>query len=93
MWLPVVGDGLDLHPIHRDGQRRRADLLARLGITVASQHGPPAKSLGWAIPFGYPWTHPQDEGLEAALYDEMAEKWGWWEFAPTAIPRKHYGRW
>ena len=38
---------------------------------IASQHGPPAESLGWAIPFGYPWTHPYDETLEAALYDEM----------------------
>lgn len=38
---------------------------------IASQHGPPAKSLGWAIPFGLPWTSPHDEGLEEALYDEM----------------------
>lgn len=38
---------------------------------VASQHGPPAESLGWAIPFGYPWTHPLDETLEVALYDAM----------------------
>jgi hypothetical protein len=38
---------------------------------VASEHGPPAQSLGWVIPFGYPWTHPHDEALEATLYDEM----------------------
>lgn len=38
---------------------------------IASQHGPPARSLGWAIPFGYPWTHPCDKEIEAALYDEM----------------------
>ncbi len=38
---------------------------------IASQHGPPARSLGWAIPFGFPWTHPHDVALEAALYDEM----------------------
>ena len=38
---------------------------------IASQHGPPAKSLGWAIPFGFPWTYPLDERVEAALYDEM----------------------
>lgn len=38
---------------------------------IAAQHGPPAKSLGWAIPFGYPWTWPFDEQLEAALYEEM----------------------
>lgn len=40
---------------------------------VASQHGPPAQSLGWAIPFGFPWTDPFDESLEAALYDRMIE--------------------
>lgn len=38
---------------------------------IASQHGPPARSLGWAIPFGFPWTDPVNEALEAALYDEM----------------------
>ncbi len=38
---------------------------------IASQHGPPADSFGWAIPFGFPWTDPLDESLEAALYDEM----------------------
>ena len=38
---------------------------------LAAQHGPPAQSLGWAIPFGYPWTHPHSDTLEAALYDEM----------------------
>jgi len=38
---------------------------------LASQHGPPAESLGWAIPFGYPWTHPHDPALAANLYDEM----------------------
>ncbi len=38
---------------------------------IASQHGPPAQSLGWAIPFGFPWTDPLDESLEVALYDEM----------------------
>ncbi len=38
---------------------------------LASQHGPPAKSLGWAIPFGFPWTFPYDAALEVALYDEM----------------------
>lgn len=38
---------------------------------IASQHGPPAKSLGWAVPFGFPWTYPVDDGLEVALYDEM----------------------
>ncbi len=38
---------------------------------IASQHGPPAESLGWAIPFGFPWTYPVDEQLEIALYEEM----------------------
>lgn len=38
---------------------------------VGSQHGPPAESLGWAIPFGYPWTDPLDAALEAALYGQM----------------------
>ena len=38
---------------------------------IASQHGPPARSLGWAIPFGYPWTNPYDKDIEAVLYDEM----------------------
>ena len=34
-------------------------------------HGPPSDRLGWAIPFGLPWTHPRDPALEATLYDEM----------------------
>lgn len=38
---------------------------------LAEQHGPPAQSLGWAIPFGLPWTDPWDEALQARLYDEM----------------------
>ena len=38
---------------------------------IADQHGPPAQSLGWAIPFGFPWTDPHDERLEQELYDEM----------------------
>lgn len=38
---------------------------------IISQHGPPAESLGWATPFGFPWTDPKDEALEAALYDQM----------------------
>lgn len=37
----------------------------------AETHGPPNEALGWAIPFGYPWTDPLDEKLAAALYDEM----------------------
>jgi hypothetical protein len=35
------------------------------------QHGPPNEALGWAIPFGYPWTAPRDDDLAAVLYDEM----------------------
>ncbi len=38
---------------------------------LADQHGPPAESLGWTIPLGFPWTDPLDEDLEAALYDAM----------------------
>gem|GEM_PF-1828632 len=38
---------------------------------IATQHGPPARSLGWAIPFGFPWTYPVDERIEVALYEEM----------------------
>ncbi|MCB9850818.1 MAG: hypothetical protein H6817_08950 [Phycisphaerales bacterium] len=38
---------------------------------LAAAHGPPARSLGWAIPFGFPWTHPVDAALESALHDEM----------------------
>jgi len=38
---------------------------------LAKDHGPPSQSLGWAIPFGFPWTHPLDETLERVLYDEM----------------------
>jgi hypothetical protein len=38
---------------------------------IASQHGPPARSLGWAIPFGFPWTDPLDTQLEIELYDAM----------------------
>lgn len=38
---------------------------------VGTQHGPPTESLGWAIPFGLPWTDPRDDGLAAALYDAM----------------------
>lgn len=38
---------------------------------ISSQHGPPVVSLGWAIPFGFPWTHPEDDALAAALYDEL----------------------
>jgi hypothetical protein len=38
---------------------------------IATQHGPPARSLGWAIPFGFPWTAPLNEQLEVALYEEM----------------------
>lgn len=38
---------------------------------IAADHGPPAENLGWAIPFGFPWTHPFDTDLEVALYDEM----------------------
>ena len=34
-------------------------------------HGPPSDRLGWAIPFGLPWTHPRDPALEVTLYDEM----------------------
>ena len=40
---------------------------------VAEQHGPPARSLGWAIPFGFPWTDPLDTELERALYDAMIQ--------------------
>ena len=25
----------------------------------------------WAVPFGFPWTYPTDEGLERDLYDRM----------------------
>jgi hypothetical protein len=25
----------------------------------------------WLMPFGFPWTHPYDGGLERALYDQM----------------------
>jgi hypothetical protein len=25
----------------------------------------------WAVPFGFPWTYPTDEGLERELYDRM----------------------
>lgn len=35
-------------------------------------HGPPSEPLGWAIPFGFPWTFPRDPSLEVVLYDEMA---------------------
>jgi hypothetical protein len=38
---------------------------------IGAQHGPPTQSLGWTIPFGYPWTDPLDTALETALYDEM----------------------
>lgn len=38
---------------------------------IAEDHGPPARSLGWAIPFGFPWTWPRDEGLEIELYERM----------------------
>lgn len=34
-------------------------------------HGPPGEKLGWAIPFGFPWTCPEDPELAARLYDEM----------------------
>ena len=34
-------------------------------------HGPPNESLGWAIPFGFPWTAPRDPSLEVVLYNEM----------------------
>lgn len=57
-------------------ERADGSLLGYIGTHppfewVASQHGPPARSLGWAIPFGFPWTHPLDEALEVALYNEM----------------------
>ncbi len=38
---------------------------------VASQHGPPADTLGWAIPFGFPWTYPLNAALQAELYEAM----------------------
>lgn len=37
----------------------------------AAQHGPPTEPLGWAIPFGFPWTAPFDATLQDTLYDEM----------------------
>lgn len=39
----------------------------------AGAHGPPSEPLGWAIPFGFPWTHPRDERLEDMLYTRMRE--------------------
>lgn len=38
---------------------------------TTSQEDQPTKSLGWAIPYGFPWTHPQNSELEVALYDAM----------------------
>jgi len=38
---------------------------------IGAQHGPPSRALGWAVPFGFPWTDPLDKDLAAALYDEM----------------------
>ncbi len=35
-------------------------------------HPPVQWSTGeWLMPFGFPWTHPHDGGLERSLYDQM----------------------
>ena len=48
---------------------RRADLC---GNGVGRTHPPFEWEPGrWAVPFGFPWTYPTDEGLERKLYDRM----------------------
>lgn len=58
-------------------ERRNGGLVGYIGTHppfewIAEDHGPPARSLGWAIPFGIPWTWPLSPALEEDLYARMA---------------------
>ena len=59
-------------------ERENGELLGYIGTHPPFEwspaaHGPPAESLGWAIPFGFPWTYPVDLALEVDLYDAMTQ--------------------
>ncbi len=40
----------------------------------AELHGPPYENLGWAIPFGFPWTWPRNTNLAERLYREQENR-------------------
>ena len=59
---------------HAAEQPRARWYAERDGMLVGyiGTHPPVQWSTGeWLVPFGFPWTHPYDSGLERALYDQM----------------------